>query len=61
MFGAAFQFILQSQVLIARELVWPWPQVILVNGLVFVLVWIALMATTLRAIRSDLPTVLKEE
>lgn len=61
MFGAAFQYILQSQVLIARELVWPWPQVLLVNGLVFVLVWVALMATTLRAIRSDLPTVLKEE
>lgn len=59
--GGLFQLLLESETVIARELVWPWIQVLLVNGLVFVAVLIALLFTTLRAVRSDLPTVLKEE
>ena len=60
-FGGLFQLVLGSEILIARQLVWSWPQLLLVNGSVFVLVFLALLITTLRAIRSDLPTVLKEE
>ncbi len=60
-FGGLFQLVLGSEILIARQLVWSWPQLLLVNGLVFVLVFLSLLITTLRAIRSDLPTVLKEE
>ena len=60
-FGGLFQLVLGSQVVIARELVWPWTQLLIVNGLIFALVFLALFITTFRAIRSDLPTVLKEE
>ena len=60
-FGGLFQLVLGSEILIARQLVWSWPQLLLVNSLVFVVVLLALLITTLRAIRSDLPTVLKEE
>jgi ABC-type lipoprotein release transport system permease subunit len=60
-FGGLFQLLLQSQVIIDRELVWPWAQLLAVNGLVFVVVFIALLLTTFQSIRSDLPTVLKEE
>ena len=60
-FGGLFQLVLGSEILIARQLVWSWPQLLLVNGLVFVLVFLSFLITTLRAIRSDLPTVLKEE
>ncbi|SVE64918.1 uncharacterized protein METZ01_LOCUS517772, partial [marine metagenome] len=55
------QLVLGSEVVIARELVWPWTQLLIVNGLIFALVFLALFITTFRAIRSDLPTVLKEE
>jgi len=61
LFGGGFQLVLGTQVVILRELVWPWSQVLIVNGLIFVLVFLALFITTFRAIRSDLPTVLKEE
>ena len=61
LFGGGFQLVLGSQVVILRELVWPWSQVVIVNGLIFILVFLALFITTFRAIRSDLPTVLKEE
>ena len=60
-FGGLFQLVLGSEVVIARELVWPWTQLLIVNGLIFALVFLALFITTFRAIRSDLPTVLKEE
>jgi hypothetical protein len=59
--GAFFQLFMESEVIVARELVWPWMQILTVNGLVFVLVFVALLLTTVRAVRSDLPTVLKEE
>lgn len=60
-FGGLFQLLLQSEVIIERELVWPWTQLLAVNGLVFVLVLVALLLTTFRAVRSDLPTALKED
>jgi ABC-type lipoprotein release transport system permease subunit len=60
-FGGLFQLVLGSEVVIARELVWPWTQLLIVNGLIFALVFLSLFITTFRAIRSDLPTVLKEE
>jgi len=59
--GAIFQLFMESDVIVTRELVWPWFQIFAVNGLIFVLVLAALLLTTLRAVRSDLPTVLKEE
>jgi hypothetical protein len=59
--GAFFQLFMESEVIVARELVWPWAQILTVNGLVFALVFVALLLTTVRAVRSDLPTVLKEE
>jgi len=60
-FGGLFQLVLGSEVIIARELVWPWTQLLIVNGVIFALVFLTLFVTTFRAIRSDLPTVLKEE
>lgn len=59
--GAFFQLFMESEVIVARELVWPWAQILTVNGLVFALVFVALLLTTVRAVKSDLPTVLKEE
>ena len=60
-FGFIFQLFLGQSVPIDRNLVWPWSEIILVNGLVLVAVIISLLFTTRRALDSDLATVLKGE
>ena len=60
-FGFIFQLILGTSNPIARELVWPWIEIIAVNGLVLIAVVLSLLFTTRRALDSDLATVLKGE
>ena len=60
-FGFIFQLFLGQSVPIDRNLVWPWLEIIAVNGLVLVAVIISLLFTTRRALDSDLATVLKGE
>ena len=60
-FGFIFQLFLGQSNPIDRDLVWPWFEIIAVNGLVLVAVIISLLFTTRRALDSDLATVLKGE
>ena len=60
-FGFIFQLFLGQSAPIDRELVWPWAELVLVNGLVLVAVVLALLFTTRRALGADLATVLKGE
>jgi len=60
-FGFIFQLFLGQSTPIDRDLVWPWLEIIAVNGLVLVAVVLSLLFTTRRALDSDLATVLKGE
>jgi len=60
-FGFIFQLFLGQSNPIDRDLVWPWLEIIAVNGLVLIAVVLALLFTTRRALDSDLATVLKGE
>jgi hypothetical protein len=60
-FGFIFQLFLGQSNPIDRDLVWPWFEIVAVNGLVLVAVIISLLFTTRRALDSDLATVLKGE
>ncbi len=60
-FGFIFQLFLGQSAPINRDLVWPWLEIISVNGLVLVAVVVSLLFTTRRALDSDLATVLKGE
>ena len=60
-FGFIFQLFLGQSNPIDRDLVWPWFEIIVVNGLVLIAVIISLLFTTRRALDSDLATVLKGE
>jgi len=60
-FGFIFQLFLGQSAPINRDLVWPWLEIIAVNGLVLVAVVGSLLFTTRRALDSDLATVLKGE
>ena len=60
-FGFIFQLFLGQSAPIDRDLVWPWLEIIAVNGLVLVAVVVSLLFTTRRALDSDLATVLKGE
>jgi ABC-type antimicrobial peptide transport system permease subunit len=60
-FGYIFQLFLGQSAPIDRDLVWPWLELVLVNGLVLVAVVLALLFTTRRALGADLATVLKGE
>ncbi len=56
-----FQLFLGQSATIDRDLIWPWFELVLVNGLVLAAVVISLLFTTRRALDSDLATVLKGE
>ena len=60
-FGFIFQIFGGSSTPIERELVWPWFELVLVNGAVMLVVILALYFTTKRALNADLATVLKGE
>lgn len=60
-FGFIFQLFLGQSAPIDRDLIWPWFELIVVNGLVLAAVVISLLFTTRRALDSDLATVLKGE
>ena len=60
-FGFIFQLFLGQSAPIDRDLAWPWFEIVLVNGLVFMAVVGSLLFTTRRALDSDLATVLKGE
>jgi ABC-type antimicrobial peptide transport system permease subunit len=60
-FGFIFQLFLGQSAPIDRDLIWPWFELVLVNGLVLAAVVISLLFTTRRALDSDLATVLKGE
>ena len=60
-FGFIFQLFLGQSNPIDRDLVWPWLEIIAVNGLVLIAVILSLLFTTRRALDSDLATVLKGE
>ena len=60
-FGFIFQIFLGQSAPIDRDLAWPWFEIVLVNGLVFMAVVGSLLFTTRRALDSDLATVLKGE
>jgi len=60
-FGFIFQLFLGQSAPIDRDLAWPWFEIVLVNGMVFMAVVGSLLFTTRRALDSDLATVLKGE
>tara|TARA_Y100000591_G_scaffold317721_1_gene327737 strand:- start:75 stop:1241 length:1167 start_codon:yes stop_codon:yes gene_type:complete len=60
-FGFIFQLFLGQSAPIDRDLVWPWAELVLVNGMVLAAVVLALLVTTRRALGADLATVLKGE
>jgi len=60
-FGFIFQLFLGQSAPIDRDLVWPWFELLLVNGMVLGAVVMALLFTTRRALGADLATVLKGE
>jgi len=60
-FGFLFQLFLGQSDPISRDLVWPWMELVIVNGLVLVAVIASLLFTTRRALKSDLAVVLKGE
>ena len=60
-FGFIFQLFLGQSNPIDRDLIWPWFEIIAVNGLVLIAVILSLLFTTRRALDSDLATVLKGE
>jgi ABC-type lipoprotein release transport system permease subunit len=60
-FGFIFQIFGGSSTVIERELVWPFVDLLLVSLSVLFAVIVALVATTLSALRSDLASVLKGE
>ena len=60
-FGFIFQLFLGQSAPIDRDLIWPWLEIIAVNGLVLAAVVVSLLFTTRRALDSDLATVLKGE
>jgi len=60
-FGFIFQLFLGQSNPIDRDLIWPWFEIIAVNGLVLISVILSLLFTTRRALDSDLATVLKGE
>jgi ABC-type lipoprotein release transport system permease subunit len=60
-FGFIFQLFLGQSAPIDRDLVWPWMELVLVNGMVLGAVVLSLVFTTRRALDADLATVLKGE
>ena len=60
-FGFIFQLFLGQSAPIARELVWPWTDLVLVNASVLIAVLLALLYTTRKALQADLAVVLKGE
>jgi ABC-type lipoprotein release transport system permease subunit len=60
-FGFIFQLFLGQSAPIARELVWPWADLVLVNASVLIAVLLALLYTTRKALQADLSVVLKGE
>lgn len=60
-FGFIFQLFLGQSAPIDRDLVWPWMELVLVNGMVLGAVVLSLLFTTRRALDADLATVLKGE
>ena len=60
-FGFIFQLFLGQSAPIDRDLVWPWLELVAVNGLVLGAVVLSLLFTTRRALDADLATVLKGE
>jgi len=60
-FGFIFQLFLGQSAPIDRDLIWPWFELVMVNGLVLVAVVMSLLFTTRRALEADLATVLKGE
>ena len=60
-FGFIFQLFLGQSAPIDRDLVWPWMELVLVNGMVLGAVILSLLFTTRRALDADLATVLKGE
>jgi hypothetical protein len=60
-FGYIFQIFLGQSAPIARELVWPWLDLAVVNASVLIAVLIALLYTTRKALQADLAVVLKGE
>ena len=61
-FGFIFQLLGgSSESPISRELVWPWLELGIVSVAVFIAVFMALLITTRKALRSDLASVLKGE
>ena len=60
-FGYILQLFLGQSAPIARELVWPWLDLAIVNASVLAAVLIALFYTTRRALQADLAVVLKGE
>ena len=60
-FGYIFQLFLGQSAPIARELVWPWLDLAIVNASVLFAVLLALLYTTRRALQADLAVVLKGE
>lgn len=60
-FGFIFQIFGGTSTPINRELIWPWWELLLVNGTVMLVVVVALFFTTRRALKADLSMVLKGE
>ena len=60
-FGFIFQIFGGTNTPINRELIWPWWELLLVNGTVMLVVVVALFFTTRRALKADLSMVLKGE
>ena len=53
-FGFIFQLFLGQSAPIDRDLVWPWAERVLVNGMVLAAVVMSLLVTTTRALGADL-------
>jgi len=60
-FGFIFQIFGGTNTPINRDLIWPWWELLLINGTVMLVVVVALFFTTRRALKADLSMVLKGE